>query len=221
MKKKFIFFKNLGLRDWFEVVNQMHIFTQSRNFNTFDEIWFVEHYPIFTQGLVKKSNSVVLERKKYLHNIPLVLTDRGGQITYHGPGQQIIYFLIDLKRRKINIRQFINIIQTLIIDTLNYFSIDSYPSLRIPGIYINKKKVCSIGLRISKGCTLHGLSLNINMNLTPFTYISPCGDINMRMTQIKNFNPYVTISEIRLILIKKLSKLLNVQIINKKLQNRI
>ncbi|KAF0685395.1 putative lipoyltransferase 2, mitochondrial, partial [Aphis craccivora] len=178
---------------WIKIVSEMNSFTDTRNSFTFDEIWFVEHYPIFTQ----------------------VTSNRGGQITYHGPGQQILYFLIDLKRRKINIRELMDIMHILIIDTLNYFSIKSNIKKKAPGVYVKNKKICSLGLRIKKGCTLHGLSLNVDMDLTPFDYIYPCGDIYMKMTQIKEFNSFLTLKDIRIILIKKLAQLFNVKIIKK------
>lgn len=203
----------MGLTDCIKIVNKMHFFTENRNIFTFDEIWFTEHYPIFTQGLLKKYS--VISKNDFINNIPIVTTDRGGQITYHGPGQQILYFLIDLKRRKINIRQLIDIMHVLVIDTLNYFHIKSYLNHNSPGVYVNNKKICSLGLRIKKSCTLYGLSLNINMDLTPFDYIYPCGDIHIKMIQIKELNPFLTLKDIRVILIKKLSHLLNVNIIKK------
>ncbi|QFQ32444.1 lipoyl(octanoyl) transferase LipB [Buchnera aphidicola (Aphis fabae)] len=214
MKNKIIFFKNIGLIDWIKIVNEMNYFTEKRNSFTFDEIWFVEHYPIFTQGLLKQNYSII-SKNNFINDIPIVTANRGGQITYHGPGQQILYFLIDLKRRKINIRQLIDIIHILIIDTLKYFSIKSNIKKNAPGVYVNNKKICSLGLRIKKGCTLHGLSLNVDMDLTPFDYIYPCGDIYMKMTQIKEFNFFLTLKDIRIILIKKLAQLLNVKIIKK------
>lgn len=214
MKNKIIFFKNIGLINWLEIVDKMNNFTEKRNSFSFDEIWFVEHYPIFTEGLLKKNYSII-SRNNFINNIPIVTANRGGQITYHGPGQQILYFLIDLKRRKINIRQLIDLIHNLIINTLNDFSIKSNIKKKAPGVYVNNKKICSLGLRIKRGCTLYGLSLNVDMDLTPFNYIYPCGDINIKMTQIKEFNSFLTLQDIRLVLIKKLAQLLNVKIINK------
>jgi len=193
----------------------MHFFTKMRDSYTFDEIWFLEHYPIFTQGLLKKSN-LITSNNNVLQNIPIITTDRGGQITYHGPGQQILYFLIDLKRRKITVRDFINIMHDLIIETLDVFFISSHIKKKYPGVYVGKKKICSVGLRIKQGFTLHGLSLNVDMDLTPFKYIHPCGNINMKMTQIKEFNSFITLKDVRFILIEKLSQLLNVSMIEKK-----
>jgi len=209
LQKKIIFFRNLGIENWLKTVNNMNIFTNLRNFNTFDEIWFVEHYPIFTQGQLK-----IKENINFIGDIPIVKTNRGGQITYHGPGQQILYFLIDLKRRKISIRQLIDIMQKIVIETLNDFSLDAYSKKKSPGVYINEKKICSLGLRVKKGSTLHGLALNVDMNLKPFNYIHPCGDINIKMTQIKDFDLNIKLKDIRIILIKKLSKFLKVIMIN-------
>lgn len=214
LENKIIFFKNIGLMDWIKIVSEMNSFTDTRNSFTFDEIWFVEHYPIFTQGLLKQNYSII-SKNNFINNIPIVTSNRGGQITYHGPGQQILYFLIDLKRRKINIRELMDIMHILIIDTLNYFSIKSNIKKKAPGVYVKNKKICSLGLRIKKGCTLHGLSLNVDMDLTPFDYIYPCGDIYMKMTQIKEFNSFLTLKDIRIILIKKLAQLFNVKIIKK------
>ncbi len=214
LQKKIIFFKNIGLIDWIIISDKMNLFTEKRDNFTFDEIWFAEHYPIFTTGLLKKDNSIKF-KNNFINNIPVVTSNRGGQITYHGPGQQMLYFLIDLKRRKINIRQFIDIMHILIIDTLNYFSIKSKIKKKAPGVYVNDKKICSFGLRIKKGCTLHGLSLNVDMDLNPFNYIHPCGDMYIKMTQIKEFSSFLTLKDIRVILIKKLSQLLNVRIVKK------
>lgn len=209
MKKKIIFLRNLGIEHWLTTFNKMNNFIISRNPCTYDEIWFVEHYPIFTQGQSNEQKNLIVS-----NDIPVVQTNRGGQITYHGPGQQILYFLIDLKRRKMNIRQLINIMEQTVIETLNNFSIQAYTKKKMPGVYINEKKICSLGLRIKKGFTLHGLALNVNMNLTPFNYIHPCGDKNMKMTQIKDFNSNVKLKDVRFILIKELSKFLEISIIN-------
>ncbi|QCI18247.1 lipoyl(octanoyl) transferase LipB [Buchnera aphidicola (Aphis nasturtii)] len=214
MQNKIIFFKNIGLIDWIITSDKMNRFTEKRNSFTFDEIWFVEHYPVFTKGLLEKNYSII-SKNNFINNIPVMTSNRGGKITYHGPGQQMLYFLIDLKRRQINIRQFIDIMHILIVETLNYFSIKSKTKKKFPGIYANDKKICSLGLRVKKGCTLHGLSLNVDMDLTPFNYIHPCGDLYIKMTQIKEFNAFLTLEDIRIVLINKISQLLNVKIIKK------
>lgn len=209
MNNKIIFYRNLGIEDWSTTFKKMNDFNALRNYNTFDEVWFVEHYPIFTQGQSQKKENIV-----FINQIPVVNTDRGGQITYHGPGQQILYFLIDLKRRKMHIRNFIDIMQKIIMITLSDLHIQSQIKNKLPGVYAHNKKICSIGLRITKGFTLHGLSLNVNMDLEPFNYIHPCGEENINMTQIKDFYPDITLSKIRTILIKKLSKILEVTMLN-------
>ena len=112
-------------------------------------------------------------------------TDRGGQITYHGPGQQIMYILLDLKRRKIGIRDVVNYLENSVIQTLKHYGITAYSKQDAPGVYINQQKICSLGLHIQHGCTLHGLALNIDMDLTPFNYINPCGYAGLEMTQMK------------------------------------
>ncbi|QCI20991.1 lipoyl(octanoyl) transferase LipB [Buchnera aphidicola (Hyperomyzus lactucae)] len=211
MQNKIIIFRNLGLEHWLTTVHKMNNFTILRNLYTLDEVWFVEHYPIFTQGQINKEKNII-----FPNNISLVNTDRGGQITYHGPGQQIVYFLINLKRRKISIRQIIDIMQKIIIETLDHFSIKSYTKKKYPGVYVHKKKICSLGLRVKKGSTLHGLALNVNMDLTPFNYIYPCGDVNIKMTQIKDFNLSIQLMDIQKILIQKISKFLGVTMINGK-----
>ncbi|MCU4136960.1 lipoyl(octanoyl) transferase LipB [Buchnera aphidicola (Sitobion miscanthi)] len=210
MQKKIIFFRDLGMEHWLTTLNKMNNFTVARNFYTFDEIWFVEHYPIFTQGKLEENENII-----FLHGIPIVKTDRGGQITYHGPGQQVLYFLINLKRRKISIRQFIDIMQNIVIETLNDFSLKAYSKIKTPGVYINGKKICSLGLRIKKGSTLHGFAINVDMNLKPFDYIYPCGDKKIKMTQIKDFNLNVSLQDLQVVLIKKVSKFLKVIMIKK------
>lgn len=193
-----IIIKNLGRRNWYEVSCNMNKFNKNRNINTCDEIWLVEHYPVFTMGKNYKNNN---KYKKKIMNIPIMYSNRGGNITYHGLGQQIVYFLIDLNRIKIKIKKFIYIIVKSVINTLLYFDIKSYYLKKFPGIYINKKKICSLGLHFYNGYISHGLSLNINMNLSPFKYINPCGYKNIKMTQFKEFKNNIKTNKIIKILI--------------------
>ncbi|QCI21570.1 lipoyl(octanoyl) transferase LipB [Buchnera aphidicola (Hyadaphis tataricae)] len=192
-----IIFRNLGLEDYSIIFKKMHDFCLLRNSDTSDEIWFVEHYPTFTKGLSNQEKKIT-----HIHNIPVINTNRGGNITYHAPGQQILYFLIDLKRRNINIRQLITIMENIVIKTLNQFSIPGYLKAQSPGIYVNEKKICSLGLRVTKHSTLHGLAINVNMDLTPFNYIHPCGDKNIIMTQIKDFHIDIKLKNVRNLLMK-------------------
>ncbi|QCI26742.1 lipoyl(octanoyl) transferase LipB [Buchnera aphidicola (Thelaxes californica)] len=208
---KKIFVRKLGIQKWEYIYRNMNFFTEIRNANTVDEIWLVEHYPIFTIGQTEYIN-----QKKNINcynNIPVMPSNRGGKITYHGPGQQIVYFLINLKRMNLNIRNFINLIETIVINTLNFFSIQSISSTIHPGIYIKKKKICSFGLRIKKNCTLHGLSLNVKMDLRPFNNIEPCGLKNIKMTQISDFFSDITIQNVQNVLISELSKLIDRKIV--------
>ncbi|WWO99748.1 MAG: lipoyl(octanoyl) transferase LipB [Candidatus Dasytiphilus stammeri] len=196
MQTNFII-RYLGLQHWILVSDAMHHFTNQRNSKTADELWVVEHFPIFTQGKAEKQHT------NFIDEIALLQTDRGGKITYHGPGQLIMYIMIDLKRRKLSVRQLLTIIEQAVINTLKYFNIESYMHANAPGIYIDDKKICSFGLRIKNGCSLHGLALNINMDLSPFTRINPCGFPDLKMTQLSNFQQEITLLEVYPILLKK------------------
>ncbi|WP_442902801.1 lipoyl(octanoyl) transferase LipB [Gilliamella sp. wkB178] len=173
----------------------MHDFTLNRNALTTDEIWLVEHPPVFTQGKVGKPEHLLTKT-----NIPVVQTDRGGQITYHAPGQQIMYILLDIKRRKIGIREVVNYLENCVIQTLAHYNIEAYAKTEAPGVYIDNKKICSLGLHIKHGCTLHGLALNINMDLTPFNNINPCGYAGLQMTQLKDYVASIDRQEIKQLL---------------------
>ncbi|MGD0466231.1 MAG: lipoyl(octanoyl) transferase LipB [Gammaproteobacteria bacterium] len=172
--------KFLNIQDYGDILAAMQQFTKNRNVDTVDEIWFLEHYAVFTQGPSAKNDHV-------LGDIKVINTDRGGQITYHAPGQLIVYFLLDLVRRAINLKKLIFILSQSIINLLAKYNIVGHTTDGAPGVYINNNKICSIGLKISKGCTYHGLSLNVNMNLQPFSQINPCGYPNLKMTQLSNF----------------------------------
>ncbi|CAL4042619.1 Octanoyltransferase [Buchnera aphidicola (Phyllaphis fagi)] len=197
MKIKPIIIRCLGLLHWHDTYIKMNHFINTRNKYSLDEIWFVEHYPIFTQGYIK--NNV---KKKNIHMIPIIESNRGGNMTYHGPGQQIIYFLLDLIRLKINVQKLLFVIENIILSTLYDFSIIGYKNHQYPGIYVNNKKICSLGLRINNSHCFHGLSLNVNMNLHPFKYIHPCGN-NIIMTQMSNIKKNILFYDVRNILIQK------------------
>ncbi|MDF7667764.1 lipoyl(octanoyl) transferase LipB [Orbaceae bacterium ESL0727] len=185
---KDIIIKNLGITPYLSTYQAMHDFTQARHKKTRDEIWLVEHYPVFTQGKVGKPEHLL-----HKTTLPVVQTDRGGQITYHAPGQQIMYILIDLKRRKLGIREVVLYLENSVIATLADYGLDTYAKADAPGVYIDHKKICSLGLHINHGCTLHGLALNIDMDLAPFHDINPCGYAGLEMTQLKDcVQHYVT-----------------------------
>lgn len=190
MKKPLV--KNLGLQPYSIIYNAMHQFTQQRDSDTQDEIWLVEHPAIFTQGKVGKAEHLLHQT-----NIPVFQTDRGGQITYHAPGQQIMYILIDLKRLKMGIRDTVSALENSVINTLNDYHISAVAKPDAPGVYVNEQKICSLGLHIQHGCTLHGLALNVDMDLSPFNNINPCGYAGLKMTQVKAFLSDIDPEEIR------------------------
>lgn len=160
----------------------MQSFTQNRNSDTVDEIWLLEHEPVFTLGRNAKTEHILTSS-----GIPIVKIDRGGQVTYHGPGQLIVYLLIDLKRRSIGVRQLISLMEQCIIDTLAEYQIQAYAKKEAPGVYVDHAKIAALGLRIKRGCSFHGLSLNLKMDLTPFAQINPCGYKNLKIIQLADF----------------------------------
>ena len=177
--------RHLGLQQYNNTFNAMKKFNKERNDATADEIWFVEHYPVFTQGQAGKEEYILVPG-----DIPVVKSDRGGHVTYHGPGQITAYLLIDLRRLNIGVRQLVSLIEKALIDTLNCWNISASPRREAPGVYIdNGEKIASLGLRIRKGCSYHGLNFNINMDMSPWQRINPCG-LGVVMTQVADLvNP--------------------------------
>lgn len=171
--------KHLGLREYQSVWQDMKQFTLSRNESTADELWFVEHPPIFTLGLNGKPEHVIDPG-----TIPVVNVDRGGQVTYHGPGQMVIYPLIDLKRQDMGIRAFVQRLEQTIINLLATYNISANSRVDAPGVYVDHAKIASLGLRVKRNRTYHGASININMDLAPFSRINPCGYEDMAVTQL-------------------------------------
>lgn len=160
----------------------MREFVDSREKNTLDELWFVEHPPVFTLGQSGK-----MEHLLNPGDIPVIRTDRGGQVTYHGPGQLLAYVLIDLRRLKFGVRQLVTSLEKIVIDFLDDNGLQAVARRDAPGVYIEGKKICSLGLRIRRGCSFHGLSLNVDMDLEPFSRINPCGYKDLKMTQLKDY----------------------------------
>ncbi|WP_449548332.1 lipoyl(octanoyl) transferase LipB [Lelliottia amnigena] len=199
-----ILVRHLGLQPYEPVSQAMHDFTDSRDDLTPDEIWLVEHPPVFTQGQAGKAEHVLVPG-----DIPVIQSDRGGQVTYHGPGQQVMYVLLNLKRRKLGVRELVTLLEQTVVDTLAEYDIDAHPRADAPGVYVGEMKICSLGLRIRKGCSFHGLALNINMDLSPFLRINPCGYAGMEMTQMRQWVENVTPGIIGPVLVTKLLALLN------------
>jgi lipoyl(octanoyl) transferase len=170
--------RTLGLVDYRPTWQEMKRFTDERTTQTRDEIWLVQHPPVFTQGLAG-----LPEHLLFSSDIPVVKIDRGGQITYHGPGQIIAYLLLDLRRWKLNVRELVNLMEQSVVDLLKNYGVTAQGRPDAPGVYVANAKIASLGLKIKKGCCYHGLSLNVDMNLTPFNYINPCGYAGLRVTQ--------------------------------------
>ncbi|WP_061052281.1 lipoyl(octanoyl) transferase LipB [Vibrio mimicus] len=196
--------RRLGRRGYTPVWQAMHQFTDQRDSRTRDEVWLVEHNPVFTQGQAGKAEHLL-----NTGDIPVVQSDRGGQVTYHGPGQLVAYFLIDLRRKHLGVRELVTHIENLVINTLKHYQIDSAARPDAPGVYVQDKKICSLGLRIRKGCSFHGLALNIQMDLTPFLRINPCGYAGMEMVQLSDLYGPIGIEQVEQALIQELVTLLD------------
>ena len=170
-----------GLQDYTLILSEMISFTNTRTVDTPDELWLLEHDSVFTQGLTGKPENLLGET-----DISVIQSDRGGQITYHGPGQLIVYCLIDIKRLGIGVKKMVSLIEQSIIDLLEDYSISSHKVSGAPGVYIDGSKIAALGLKVKHGRTYHGLSLNIDMDLSPYKLINPCGFKNLNVTQMSN-----------------------------------
>lgn len=196
--------KYLGQQDYSPVWQQMQSYNRNRTAHTIDEIWFLQHNAVYTQGQAGKPEHLLNTA-----NIPVVQSDRGGQVTYHGPGQLIVYFLTDLQRKNIGIRQFVCLLEDAVIELLAAYGITAAGDRAAPGVYVNKAKICALGLRVRHGRTYHGLSLNVAMDLEPFSRINPCGYAGMPIAQMQDFvakiNIDVVTSQLKTILIQKIA----------------
>nr|WP_218651598.1 lipoyl(octanoyl) transferase LipB [Pseudoalteromonas sp. Scap03] len=175
--------RQLGRQRYMPIWQKMQDFTDTRDENTPDEIWLVEHESVFTQGQAGKDEHLLAPG-----DIEVIKVDRGGQVTYHGPGQQMMYVLFNLRRLKIGVRELVTWLEECIIESLSEFAIDAYAKADAPGVYVNDSKIASLGLRVRRGCSFHGLALNVNMDLSPFLRINPCGYAGMNMVQTKELN---------------------------------
>lgn len=196
MSKELIF-KSLGVSNYLETLVSMKAQLQAEYFQ--NEIWLLEHPPVFTLGTAA-DNQHILDAK----DIPVIQSDRGGEVTYHGPGQLVIYFMIDVKRNKLGPKSLVKTLQEFTRSLLANYSIESNFIEGAPGVYVDGKKIASIGLRISKGKTYHGISINVDMDLTPFSYINPCGYTGLEVTQIKDFKKDIKIKDVERLAIKLL-----------------
>lgn len=184
--------KTLGYFDYHKSWELMHDFTNNRKNSSTDEIWLLQHNPVFTLGYNGDSNHLLKKS-----NIPIVKSDRGGNITYHGPGQLIGYLLIDLKRKKLKVHDLVRFTEKTIINMLLKYNIDAHIIDKAPGVYVNNTKICSLGFRIKNGCSYHGFALNVNMDLEPFSHINPCGLEGMKVTQMKDYVQNISISHVQ------------------------
>lgn len=172
--------KELGLRDYQSVWQEMVEYTERRRLEPLnDQLWLVEHPPVFTQGQAGKAKHILDSG-----SIPVVQSDRGGQVTYHGPGQLVVYPLLDLRRLGLGVRDLVSHLEHILIEVLALWGISAYAKLDAPGVYVEASKIASLGLRVRRGCSFHGLCLNVNMDLTPYSRINPCGYAGMEMTDM-------------------------------------
>lgn len=174
--------KFLGSQSYDITWQAMQAFTNERDASTLDEIWVVEHEAVFTQGQAGKAEHLIAST----NNIPVIKTDRGGQVTYHGPGQLVVYPLINLKRSHIGVRDLVTRIEKSVTEFLGLYNIDAYPKKEAPGVYVDEKKIASLGLRVRRGCSFHGVAINIDADLTPFQAINPCGYAGLEMTRLSD-----------------------------------
>nr|WP_269435485.1 lipoyl(octanoyl) transferase LipB [Pseudoalteromonas sp. SWYJ118] len=175
--------RQLGRQRYMPIWQKMQDFTDTRDENTPDEIWLVEHESVFTQGQAGKDEHLLAPG-----DIEVIKVDRGGQVTYHGPGQQMMYVLFNLRRLKIGVRELVTWLEECIIESLAEYGIEAYAKADAPGVYVNDSKIASLGLRVRRGCSFHGLALNVNMDLSPFLRINPCGYAGMNMVQTKELD---------------------------------
>ncbi|MCE9686264.1 lipoyl(octanoyl) transferase LipB [Shewanella sp. AS16] len=206
MQESTLHIRHLGQQDYESVWHAMQQYTDTRNGDSPDQLWIVEHPSVFTQGQAGKSEHIL-----NAGDIPVIQVDRGGQVTYHGPGQLVAYPLIDIKRAKLGVRQLVNHIEQSIVDMLQPYKITAYAKADAPGVYVNERKIASLGLRIRKGCSFHGLALNVNMDLSPFRRINPCGYAGLEMVQCKELGGPESVEEAGKQLIQTFSQLLGYQ----------
>lgn len=181
----------LGLQPYQPTFERMQAFTNERNPQTADEIWVLEHEPVFTQGQAGKAEHLLNPG-----DIPVVQVDRGGQVTYHGPGQLVIYLMLDLKRNGLGVRDLVTLMEEAVVELLAEQGVAAAPKADAPGVYVEGRKICSLGLRVRRGCSFHGLALNIDMDMEPFLRINPCGYAGLEMTQLAQLNNRVEISQV-------------------------
>lgn len=199
--------KILGLVEYAPTWQAMQQFTAQRTPDTRDEIWLLQHPPVYTQGLAGKPEHLLRA-----NDIPVVKIDRGGQITYHGPGQIVAYLLLDLRRWKINVRELVRLMEQTVIDLLAEHGVEAYGREDAPGVYVGDAKIAALGLKIKHGCCYHGSALNVDMNLAPFDNINPCGYAGLRVTQARDVGVTASLTELEAQLAQNLVTLLQLHL---------
>ena len=212
MNSPTLIIRQLGQRAYEPTWQAMQDYTDTRDEFSADEIWLVEHDPVFTQGQAGKEEHLLMPG-----DIPVVKVDRGGQVTYHGPGQQVMYVLFNLRRLKIGVRELVTWLEECVVSTLADYGVNAYAKPDAPGVYVDDKKIASLGLRVRRGCSFHGLALNVNMDLAPFLRINPCGYAGMAMVQSSDLAGPKTIEQAQKGLIKHIVEKLNVTDVKQKL----
>ncbi|WP_338065364.1 lipoyl(octanoyl) transferase LipB [Thiospirillum jenense] len=200
--------RHLGRCDYLSTWQAMQAFTAARDLDSVDELWLLEHPPVFTLG-----QAGILEHVRHAGEIPVIRTDRGGQVTYHGPGQLVCYLLLDLRRAGLGVRQVVQLLEQAVILLLAELGITADRREQAPGVYVNGAKIAALGLRVRRGCSYHGLALNLNMDLMPFTRINPCGYSDLQVTQLSNCGVIYQRSAIEQRLSELFAELLGLQLL--------
>ena len=193
--------RSLGEQPYLETWEAMKSFTADRDDSVADELWCLEHPRVYTQGQAGKAEHILAPG-----DIPVIPVDRGGQVTYHGPGQLVVYLMINLARKKMGVRSLVDEIEQSIVRTLAGLGVEAAPRPDAPGVYVGDAKIASLGLRVRRGCSFHGLALNVDMDMEPFQRINPCGYAGMAMTQVSEFQPEATVADLEQRLVAQLVK---------------
>lgn len=191
--------RSLGRQPYSQTWEAMKSFTADRDEGTTDELWCLEHPPVYTQGQAGKAEHILAPG-----NIPVIQVDRGGQVTYHGPGQLVVYLMIGLTRRKMGVRTLVSLIEQAIVRTLAEQGVKAEPRADAPGVYVGDAKIASLGLRVRRGCSFHGLALNVDMDMEPFRRINPCGYAGLAMCQVSDFVDFASVADIERRLVAQL-----------------
>jgi lipoyl(octanoyl) transferase len=173
--------RHLGLVEYLPTLEAMRSFTAERDVRTADEFWLLQHPRVFTQGQAGKPEHLLAPG-----DIPVVQVERGGQVTYHGPGQLVAYLMLDLRRQKLGVRELVTAMERALVDVLASYGVEAAPKADAPGVYVGGDKIVSLGLRVRNGCSFHGLALNVDMDMSPFQRINPCGYAGLKMIQLRD-----------------------------------